>query len=66
MVGLSSVFMLSHCFSVFLMTNALYLIQCIFPGVKAGMFVKDAKTRCPQLVIVPYNFRAYEMVSPQL
>lgn len=61
MVGLSSAFMLSHCFS-----NVLYLIQCIFPGVKAGMFVKDAKTRCPQLVIVPYNFGAYEMVSTQL
>ncbi|KAL1557925.1 DNA repair protein REV1-like isoform X4 [Salvia divinorum] len=34
-------------------------------GVKAGMFVKDAKIRCPQLVIVPYDFRAYEMVADQ-
>ncbi|XP_041994084.1 DNA repair protein REV1-like isoform X4 [Salvia splendens] len=34
-------------------------------GVRAGMFVKDAKIRCPQLVIVPYDFRAYEMVADQ-
>ncbi|XP_056683408.1 DNA repair protein REV1 isoform X2 [Spinacia oleracea] len=29
-------------------------------GVKAGMFVRDAKARCPHLEIVPYNFEAYE------
>ncbi|BAB08828.1 unnamed protein product [Arabidopsis thaliana] len=29
-------------------------------GVKAGMFVRHAKDLCPQLVIVPYNFEAYE------
>ncbi|XP_056682392.1 DNA repair protein REV1-like isoform X5 [Spinacia oleracea] len=29
-------------------------------GVKAGMFVRDAKDRCPHLEIVPYNFEAYE------
>ncbi|KAL3814279.1 hypothetical protein ACJIZ3_015547 [Penstemon smallii] len=34
-------------------------------GVKAGMFVKDARTRCPQLVIVPYDFGAYEKVADQ-
>ncbi|CAA0830956.1 DNA repair protein REV1, partial [Striga hermonthica] len=34
-------------------------------GVKAGMFVKDAKDRCPQLVIVPYDFGAYELVADQ-
>ncbi|KAL6514610.1 hypothetical protein OROGR_020189 [Orobanche gracilis] len=34
-------------------------------GVKAGMFVKDAKARCPQLVIVPYDFGAYETVADQ-
>ncbi|KAI3448143.1 hypothetical protein Pfo_004808 [Paulownia fortunei] len=34
-------------------------------GVKAGMFVKDAKIRCPQLVIVPYDFGAYETVADQ-
>ncbi|KAL3651698.1 hypothetical protein CASFOL_004700 [Castilleja foliolosa] len=32
-------------------------------GVKAGLFVKDAKARCPQLVIVPYDFGAYETVA---
>lgn len=26
------------------------------------MFVKDAKSLCPNLVIVPYNFEAYEEV----
>ncbi|XP_057247657.1 DNA repair protein REV1 isoform X3 [Beta vulgaris subsp. vulgaris] len=34
-------------------------------GVKAGMFVRDAKARCPHLVIVPYNFEAYEEVADQ-
>lgn len=26
------------------------------------MFVRDAKALCPRLVIVPYNFEAYEEV----
>jgi len=30
-------------------------------GIKAGMFVRDAKARCPHLMIVPYNFDAYEV-----
>ncbi|KAG7536407.1 BRCT domain [Arabidopsis suecica] len=34
-------------------------------GVKAGMFVRHAKELCPQLVIVPYNFEAYEEVADQ-
>lgn len=34
-------------------------------GVKAGMFVRDAKARCPHLVIVPYDFEAYEEVADQ-
>ncbi|ONK60421.1 uncharacterized protein A4U43_C08F18290 [Asparagus officinalis] len=34
-------------------------------GVKAGMFVRDAKARCPNLVIVPYDFEAYEEVADQ-
>ena len=29
------------------------------PGIKAGMFVRDAKARCPHLTVVPYNFDAY-------
>ncbi|KAK3134426.1 hypothetical protein QOZ80_6AG0549020 [Eleusine coracana subsp. coracana] len=34
-------------------------------GIKAGMFVRDAKARCAHLVIVPYNFSAYEEVADQ-
>ncbi|KAE8690582.1 Basic helix-loop-helix DNA-binding superfamily protein, putative isoform 1 [Hibiscus syriacus] len=34
-------------------------------GIKAGMFVRDAKGLCPQLVILPYNFEAYEEVADQ-
>ncbi|XP_021750780.1 DNA repair protein REV1-like [Chenopodium quinoa] len=34
-------------------------------GVKAGMFVRDAKARCPHLEIIPYNFEAYEEVADQ-
>ncbi|GMH02833.1 hypothetical protein Nepgr_004672 [Nepenthes gracilis] len=34
-------------------------------GVRAGMFVRDAKALCPHLVIVPYNFEAYEEVADQ-
>ncbi|XP_031272689.1 DNA repair protein REV1 isoform X3 [Pistacia vera] len=34
-------------------------------GVKAGMFVRDAKALCPHLVICPYNFEAYEEVADQ-
>ncbi|GJM97614.1 hypothetical protein PR202_ga14551 [Eleusine coracana subsp. coracana] len=33
--------------------------------IKAGMFVRDAKARCAHLVIVPYNFSAYEEVADQ-
>ncbi|KAL8159270.1 hypothetical protein V2J09_000807 [Rumex salicifolius] len=28
--------------------------------IRAGMFVREAKALCPHLVIVPYNFEAYE------
>ncbi|KAL6213330.1 hypothetical protein ACLB2K_012777 [Fragaria x ananassa] len=34
-------------------------------GVRAGMFVRDAKAHCPHLVILPYNFEAYEEVADQ-
>ncbi|XP_058070060.1 DNA repair protein REV1 isoform X4 [Magnolia sinica] len=34
-------------------------------GVRAGMFVRDAKARCPHLIIFPYNFEAYEEVADQ-
>ncbi|KAF9616110.1 hypothetical protein IFM89_028576 [Coptis chinensis] len=29
------------------------------------MFVRDAKALCPHLVIIPYNFEAYEVVANQ-
>ncbi|KAK2985827.1 hypothetical protein RJ640_018693 [Escallonia rubra] len=35
-------------------------------GVKAGIFVRDAKALCPHLVIFPYDFEAYEEVADQL
>ncbi|KAI3986972.1 hypothetical protein MKX01_039907 [Papaver californicum] len=31
----------------------------------AGTFVRDAKALCPHLVILPYNFEAYEEVADQ-
>ncbi|XP_052196015.1 DNA repair protein REV1 isoform X3 [Diospyros lotus] len=34
-------------------------------GVRAGMFLRDAKALCPHLVIFPYNFEAYEEVADQ-
>lgn len=34
-------------------------------GVKAGIFVREAKSLCPHLVILPYNFEAYEEVADQ-
>ncbi|KAG9440398.1 hypothetical protein H6P81_020563 [Aristolochia fimbriata] len=34
-------------------------------GVRAGMFVRNAKALCPHLVIFPYNFEAYEEVADQ-
>lgn len=35
-------------------------------GVRAGMFVRDAKAKCPDLEIVPYNFAAYEQVADKV
>ncbi|KAL1317094.1 DNA repair protein REV1 isoform X3 [Arachis ipaensis] len=34
-------------------------------GIRAGMFVRDAKALCPHLVTFPYNFEAYEEVADQ-
>ncbi|EEE66263.1 hypothetical protein OsJ_22448 [Oryza sativa Japonica Group] len=34
-------------------------------GIKAGMFVREAKARCPHLMIVPYDFDAYGEVADQ-
>lgn len=35
-------------------------------GIRAGMFVRDAKALCTHLVILPYNFEAYEEVNRKL
>ncbi|CAM8937715.1 unnamed protein product [Rhodiola kirilowii] len=34
-------------------------------GIRAGIFVRDAKALCPHLVILPYNFEAYQEVADQ-
>jgi len=39
------------------------LFALIYQGVRAGMFVRDAKALCPHLVIFPYDFKSYEEVS---
>ena len=30
------------------------------------MWFRDARERCPQLLVVPYDFEAYAQVSPAL
>ncbi|KAI0560421.1 DNA-directed DNA polymerase [Gracilaria domingensis] len=35
-------------------------------GVRAGMFAKDARKLCPQLLSVPYHFPTYEEISIQI
>ncbi|KAH9310691.1 hypothetical protein KI387_025726, partial [Taxus chinensis] len=32
-------------------------------GIRAGIFVRDAKALCPHLLILPYDFSAYEEVA---
>ncbi|KAK9825519.1 hypothetical protein WJX74_003581 [Apatococcus lobatus] len=32
-------------------------------GIKADMFIADAKRRCPDLIVMPYEFDRYEAVS---
>ncbi|CAM8935329.1 unnamed protein product [Rhodiola kirilowii] len=34
-------------------------------GIRAGIFVRDAKALCPHLVILPYNFETYQEVADQ-
>lgn len=49
-----------------LMAVLLIVVEIIIlhaSGVRAGMFVGDAKALCPHLVIFPYNFKAYEEVN---
>jgi DNA repair protein REV1 len=35
-------------------------------GVGAGMFISEAKRRCPELVVVPYEFDRYEDISMEV
>ncbi|CAN8066445.1 unnamed protein product [Agarophyton chilense] len=35
-------------------------------GIRAGMFAKDARRLCPQLLSVPYHFPSYEEISIQI
>jgi DNA repair protein REV1 len=35
-------------------------------GVRAGMFMSDAKRRCPGLLVAPYEFEKYEEISEQV
>jgi DNA repair protein REV1 len=34
-------------------------------GVSAGMFMAEAKRRCPELIVLPYDFEAYERITEQ-
>ena len=35
-------------------------------GIKASMFIAEAKKRCPHLIVMPYQFDKYEDVSEQV
>jgi DNA repair protein REV1 len=35
-------------------------------AIRAGMFMSEAKARCPGLLVVPYEFEKYEEVSEQV
>ncbi|CAI7869320.1 unnamed protein product [Closterium sp. NIES-53] len=35
-------------------------------GVRAGMFLREARRRCPQLQLLPYDFEAYERVADEV
>lgn len=51
------------------MQPALKSILCIVVqqarafGIRSGMMISEAKRRCPQLVVVPFEFDRYEDVS---
>jgi DNA repair protein REV1 len=44
--------------------------SCNYParafGLKAGMFMKQARALCPELLVLRYDFEQYEIVSKQL
>lgn len=35
-------------------------------GVRAGMFIADAKRLCPDLIVMPYEFEKYEAISEKV
>ena len=35
-------------------------------GIRAGMFIAEAKRRCPSLVVMPYTFDKFEEISEQV
>ena len=35
-------------------------------GVRSGMFISRAKELCPQLIVVPYDFEAYDAATEQV
>jgi DNA repair protein REV1 len=35
-------------------------------GVRSGMFMAEAKRRCPELVVVPYEFDRYERIAMEV
>lgn len=35
-------------------------------GIRAGMFIGEAKRRCPHLVVMPYTFDKFEEISEQV
>lgn len=35
-------------------------------GIRAGMFMGEAKSRCPHLLVVPYEFDKYQTISEQV
>lgn len=35
-------------------------------GVRAGMFISEAKRLCPDMVVVPYLFDRYQEISEQV
>lgn len=35
-------------------------------GVKAGMFIAEAKRLCPDMIVMPYFFEKYEAISEKV
>ncbi|GIL49419.1 hypothetical protein Vafri_5746, partial [Volvox africanus] len=45
-------------------SSANYLARSF--GVRADMFIAEAKRRCPDLIVVPYEFERYQTISEQV